>query len=160
MIYDRQITISVGASRATNWQAQTLTISELYDRLRLLTKSTETMAEYLALSKGQQDNLKDVGGYVAGTLHGPRRKAGAVTGRDVLTLDLDSIPAAARTTWCGGWRPWGAATASTPPASTARTPPPAGAAAAGPHLHRRRVRVLRPAHGRHDRHGAGRPLHL
>ena len=94
MIYDRQITISVGASRrATNWQAQTLTISELYDRLRLPAKSTETMAEYLALSKGQQDNLKDVGGYVAGTLHGPRRKAGAVTGRDVLTLDLDSIPA-------------------------------------------------------------------
>lgn len=94
MLYDRQITISVGASRrATNWQAQTLTISELYDRLRLPAKSTETMAEYLALSKGQQDNLKDVGGYVAGTLNGPRRKAGAVTGRDVLTLDLDSIPA-------------------------------------------------------------------
>lgn len=93
MIYDRQITISVGASRrATNWQAQTLTISELYDRLRLPAKSTETMAEYLALSKGQQDNLKDVGGYVAGTLNGPRRKAGAVTGRDVLTLDLDNIP--------------------------------------------------------------------
>ncbi len=94
MIYDRQITISVGTSRrATNWQAQTLTISELYDRLRLPAKSTETMAEYLALSKGQQDNLKDVGGYVAGTLNGPRRKAGAVTGRDVLTLDLDNIPA-------------------------------------------------------------------
>ena len=94
MLYDRQITISVGASRrATNWQAQTLTISELYDRLRLPAKSTETMAEYLALSKGQQDNLKDVGGYVAGALNGPRRKAGAVTGRDVLTLDLDSIPA-------------------------------------------------------------------
>lgn len=94
MLYDRQITISVGASRrATNWQAQTLTLSELYDRLRLPAKSTETMAEYLALSKGQQDNLKDVGGYVVGTLNGPRRKAGAVTGRDVLTLDLDSIPA-------------------------------------------------------------------
>ena len=37
--------------------------------------------------------MKDVGGYVAGALNGPRRKAGAVTGRDVLTLDLDSIPA-------------------------------------------------------------------
>ena len=89
MIYDRQITISVGASRrATNWQAQTLTISELYDRLRLPAKSTETMAEYLALSKGQQDDLKDVGGYVAGVLNGPRRKAGAVAGRDVLTTTV------------------------------------------------------------------------
>lgn len=94
MIYDRQITISVGASRrATNWQARTLTLSELYDRLRLPTKSTETMAEYLALSKGQQDDLKDVGGFIAGTLNGPRRKAGTVTGRDMLALDLDNIPA-------------------------------------------------------------------
>lgn len=94
MVNDRQITISVGASRrAVNWQPQTLLISELYERLRVPARSTETMAAYLALPKGRQDDLKDVGGFVAGTLNGPRRKAGAVTGRDVLTLDLDSIPA-------------------------------------------------------------------
>lgn len=94
MINDRKIMISVGASRkATHWQPQTLLISELYERLRVPVRSTETMAEYLALSKGQQDDLKDVGGYVAGTLNGPRRKAGAVAGRDVITLDLDNIPA-------------------------------------------------------------------
>ena len=74
MIYDRQITISVGASRrATNWQAQTLALSELYERLRLPARSTETMAEYLALPKGQQDDLKDVGGFVLGELRGARR---------------------------------------------------------------------------------------
>ena len=66
-------------------------ISELYERLRLPAKGKETMAEYLALSKSQQDDLKDVGGFVAGSLNGLRRKAGAVTGRDVLTLDLDNI---------------------------------------------------------------------
>lgn len=94
MTHDRQITISAGAGRrAVSWQPQTLLISELYERLRVPTRSTETMAAYLALSKGQQDELKDVGGFVAGSLNGPRRKAGAVTGRDVLTLDLDSIPA-------------------------------------------------------------------
>lgn len=93
MTNDRQITISVGASRrATVWQGRTLLISELYDKLRLPARSTETMAEYLALPKGQQDDLKDVGGFVAGALNGPRRKAGAVAGRDVLTLDLDNIP--------------------------------------------------------------------
>jgi putative DNA primase/helicase len=93
MINDRQITISVGSSRrATQWQRQTLSISELYDRLRTPARSTETTAAYLSLPKGQQDDLKDVGGFVAGTLHGFRRKAGAVTGRDVLTLDLDNIP--------------------------------------------------------------------
>ena len=94
MINDRQITISVGSSRrATQWQRQTLLISELYDRLRTPARSTETIAAYLSMPKGQQDDLKDVGGFVAGTLHGFRRKAGAVTGRDVLTLDLDSTPA-------------------------------------------------------------------
>ena len=94
LINDRQITISVGASRrATNWQPQVLTISELYERLRTPARGTETQAEYLSLPKGQQDDLKDVGGFVAGKLNGPRRKAGAVAGRDVVTLDLDSIPA-------------------------------------------------------------------
>lgn len=29
---------------------------------------------------------------MAGTLSGPRRKANNVTGRDVITLDLDNIP--------------------------------------------------------------------
>lgn len=90
---DRQITISVGAGRrAASWQPQTLSISEMYERLRTPARGTETQAEYFAMAKGQQDELKDVGGFVAGTLSGPRRKAGAVTGRDVLTLDLDSIP--------------------------------------------------------------------
>ncbi|MBM6680073.1 virulence-associated E family protein [Pseudoflavonifractor capillosus] len=94
MTNDRLITITVGASRrAIQWNPQTLLISELYEKLRLPARSTETMAQYLALSKGQQDDLKDVGGFVAGTLNGPRRKASAVTGRDVLTLDLDNIPA-------------------------------------------------------------------
>jgi predicted P-loop ATPase len=94
MTNDRQITISVGASRkATNWRPQTLRLSELYEKLRTPARGTETLNEYLALKKPQQDELKDVGGFVAGALTGPRRKAGAVTGRDVLTLDFDNIPA-------------------------------------------------------------------
>ena len=94
MTNDRQITISVGASRAsTDWQPQTLTISEFYDRLRTPARGTETLAQYFAMQKSQQDRLKDAGGFVAGTRNGTRRKANAVTGRDVITLDLDNIPA-------------------------------------------------------------------
>ena len=94
MTNDRQITISAGASRkALDWRPQTMLISELWDRLRTPVRSRETQAQYLAMTKGQQDELKDVGGFVGGTLAGARRKAGAVTGRDILTLDLDSIPA-------------------------------------------------------------------
>lgn len=93
MIHDRSITITVGRSRRdTNWTPQSTSISELWDRLRTPARGTETVAQYLALTKAQQDDRKDVGGYVAGTLSGPRRKAGAVTGRDILTLDLDNIP--------------------------------------------------------------------
>lgn len=102
MTNDRQITITVGASRnSIDWRPQVLYLSELWERLRVPQRSTETMAEYLAMTKGQQDNLKDVGGYVAGTLHGTRRKASAVTGRDVITLDLDNIPNGQTEAVCG-----------------------------------------------------------
>ena len=47
----------------------------------------------MQLSKSEQDNLKDVGGFVGGTLSHPRRKPSNVTGRDLITLDLDSLPA-------------------------------------------------------------------
>lgn len=94
MQYDRQLTISAAGSRhSTNWQPQVIYWSELVERLRTATRGTETLAQYLAMPKSQQDDLKDVGGFVAGALAGGRRKAGAVTGRDVITLDLDNIPA-------------------------------------------------------------------
>lgn len=93
MINDRKILISVGNHRrSVSWQAQTLLLSELYEKMRIPARSTETMQEYLNMKKSQQDDLKDVGGYVAGGLLGTRRKSSAVTGRDVLTLDLDNIP--------------------------------------------------------------------
>jgi predicted P-loop ATPase len=68
-------------------------LSEFWDRLRLPTRGKETLNEYLGMKKGQQDDLKDVGGYVCGTLNGTRRKANNVIGRDVITLDFDNIPA-------------------------------------------------------------------
>lgn len=91
---DRQLTISSAGSRhSTNWQPQMIYWSELVERLRTAVRGTETLAEYLAMPKSKQDDLKDVGGFVAGSLSGGRRKANAVTGRDVLTLDLDNVPA-------------------------------------------------------------------
>lgn len=94
MINDRMITISCGSSRwAKVWQENTLLVSELYTKLSTPDRSAETTEVYLAMPKRQQDDLKDVGGFVGGTLNGPRRKASAVRGRDIVTLDLDSIPA-------------------------------------------------------------------
>ncbi len=91
---DRIISISHGNNRrSTNWQPQTLLLSELWEKLRIPTRGTETLADYMSMKKAQQDDLKDVGGYVCGTLNSPRRKSNNVTGRDVITLDLDNIPA-------------------------------------------------------------------
>ena len=93
LLHDRRVTISVGNSRrAVNWQQQETTIGELWDRLKSPMRGTETIAQYLAYPKAQQDDLKDVGGFVAGSLYGIRRKASAVTGRDIVTLDFDTIP--------------------------------------------------------------------
>ena len=92
MINDRQITITVGNSRrAMNWQPQTLMLSEFYEKLRIPARSTETLQEYLSFKKAEQDELKDIGGFVAGSLEGFRRKADSIKGRDLITLDLDNI---------------------------------------------------------------------
>ncbi len=94
MQYDRPITISSGASRkAIAWHTQTLLVSELWDKLRIPARGAESLAEYLSMNKNQQAELKDIGGFVGGALNGQRRKANNVTGRDVITLDLDNIPA-------------------------------------------------------------------
>ncbi|NCC06734.1 MAG: virulence-associated protein E [Clostridia bacterium] len=90
---DRQITISTGNSRRDlTWKQTIMTVSDLYDRLRVPNRGNETYNEYLAMKKSEQDTLKDVGGFVGGALNGMRRKANSVIGRDIVTLDFDNIP--------------------------------------------------------------------
>ena len=92
--YTRDITISVGNSRRDmHWRGQTLSIGEMWERLRTPVRGVETVEQYFKLKKAQQDDLKDVGGFVGGGLNGGRRKAAAVTGRDLITLDFDTVPA-------------------------------------------------------------------
>lgn len=94
MQFDRKVTVTVGASRkATAWKPETLLLSEFWGRLSNVHRSTETLAEYKEMPKPRQDELKDVGGFVAGTFRREKRKACDVTGRDIVTLDLDNIPA-------------------------------------------------------------------
>lgn len=94
MYHDRKITITSGSSRkSVVWKPQTMLWSEFCERLRTPVRSTETLAAYLALPKAKQDEMKDVGGFVGGTFFGTQRKADKVTGRDLVTLDLDNIPA-------------------------------------------------------------------
>lgn len=91
---DRLIKISTaGTRKAITWPISELLWSKFIKKLEIPVRSTESLAEYLKLKKSKQDELKDVGGFVGGTFEGNRRKANLVSGRDILTLDLDNIPA-------------------------------------------------------------------
>lgn len=94
MIYNKEIKISqAGTRKATTWQEQSLLWTEFANKLKTPSRSSETMAEYLAMDRKDQDELKDVGGFVGGTLKDNRRKSGNVIERSIITLDLDNIPA-------------------------------------------------------------------
>ncbi|MCI6173557.1 MAG: virulence-associated E family protein [Clostridiales bacterium] len=94
MEHNKKLALSTGTSRkATVWQRTELLWSEFVQRLRTPIRGAESLQDYRNLPKAQQDDKKDVGGFVGGTLAGNRRKASDVTGRDLITLDLDSIPA-------------------------------------------------------------------
>lgn len=94
MQYNRKLQISTaGTRKATHWPKSEIMWSEFAEKLKTPVRGTETLEQYLALPKSQQDELKDVGGFVGGTFAGDRRKAANVTGRDLITLDLDNIPA-------------------------------------------------------------------
>ena len=78
LINDRKITIcAAGSRRAASWPTQETCISDLWERLRQPTRGTETMAEYLRLKKTQQDDLKDVGGFVGGKVKNGKRQSGS-----------------------------------------------------------------------------------
>lgn len=91
---NRKLQISTAGSRkSTNWPRCEIMWSEFTEKLKTPIRGTETLEQYLALPKARQDELKDVGGFVGGTFTGDRRKPECAEGRDLLTLDLDNIPA-------------------------------------------------------------------
>lgn len=91
---NRKLQISTAGSRkSVSWPRSEILWSEFVEKLKNPVRGTETLEQYLAFPKSRQDELKDVGGFVGGTFKGDRRKACYVEGRDLLTLDMDHIPA-------------------------------------------------------------------
>ena len=82
--------ITTGRSRLeTEWKARSLSWEELTRKLTKVKRTSESMAEYKVMTKAQRGRVKDIGGFVGGTLAGTRRKATEVTGRSLVTLDID-----------------------------------------------------------------------
>lgn len=90
--YDGSVSLATGKNRTeTNWKNKNLMYSALVEKLSNTTRTPETHAEFMKLSKTERDKLKDVGGFVGGSLKNGRRKAENVANRTLLTLDLDYV---------------------------------------------------------------------
>lgn len=86
--YDRALDVALGNNRKTkHWKNKQLQWSALLDRLANTTRTPETLAEYKAMSRDKQSDVKDVGGFVGGYCDNGSRTA--VAFRSVLCLDAD-----------------------------------------------------------------------
>lgn len=65
VLNDKKLDIALGNSRKTKtWKNKPVLWSELLDRMAQPTRTSETLAEYRTMTKDQQSNIKDVGGFV------------------------------------------------------------------------------------------------
>lgn len=82
--------ISYGNSRfETKWKNSEISWEDFKRRVSSTIRTTETIEEYRRMTKAQQSNVKDKGGFVAGHLKGGRRKKNTVLCRSALALDMD-----------------------------------------------------------------------
>ena len=85
-----KLIIATGQSRMSkHWKNVEISWDDFIERLRTTTRTTETQGEYFNMTKTQQDNIKDVGGFVGGKLKNGSRKAENVDKRYIITLDAD-----------------------------------------------------------------------
>lgn len=85
---DKALDIALGNSRKTKtWKNRPMAWSELLDRLARETRTPETVAEYKAMGRNQQSEIKDVGGFVGGYCNNGSRSD--IRFRSILCLDAD-----------------------------------------------------------------------
>lgn len=88
--HDRDITYAYASSRlAKYWTNHNMLWSDFLAKLSQTVRTKESLIEYNKMSKSEQSDIKDVGGFVGGYLKEGRRQAGQVMNRSMLTLDLD-----------------------------------------------------------------------
>lgn len=86
--HDKALDVATGNSRkAKTWKNKPMTWAELLDRLAKETRTPETVAEYKAMNRTQQSEVKDVGGFVGGYCNNGNRSD--IRHRSILCLDAD-----------------------------------------------------------------------
>ena len=97
--HDKALDVAVGNSRKTKvWKNKTMQWSELLDRMEKETRTPETMAEYKAMNRERQSEVKDVGGFVGGYCNNGNRSD--ILHRSVLCLDADYATTGLWEDWC------------------------------------------------------------
>lgn len=95
---DKALDIALGNSRKTKtWKNRPMQWSEVLDRLAKETRTPETVAEYKAMSRNQQSEIKDVGGFVGGYCNNGSRSD--IRHRSMLCLDADFADADLWSDW-------------------------------------------------------------
>lgn len=88
--YDFTIDLATAHSRMSKkWHNRRWQWSELLQRCSETKRTDETAAEYARMTREEQSNVKDVGGFVGGYLSQGIRKNTNVMYRSVATLDID-----------------------------------------------------------------------
>ncbi|MBC2207429.1 hypothetical protein HCB08_11450 [Listeria booriae] len=90
MSADGKLTLAIGKSRKEKaWKNKETSWQKVLERISQTTRTPETFDEYLKMPKNEQARVKDIGGFVGGTLLKGRRKAENVKWRQLITLDAD-----------------------------------------------------------------------
>ena len=86
----RNFVISTGPSRSSRkFHNQEVSWEQLCTRLSTSVGTKETHAEYMRFSKDDQDNIKDIGGFIGGRLKTGQRLKANVLSRSLITFDID-----------------------------------------------------------------------
>lgn len=87
------LSIAVGRSRETKvWKNEEVSWPDLVTRFKETIRTPEKFKEYIAFSKEKQSQIKDQGGFVGGYLTAGKRSPSSVKFRQIITLDLDTLP--------------------------------------------------------------------
>lgn len=86
------ITIGIATGRSRKeiiWKNKKTTWAKFVNRISETHRTYEKYVEYINMSKDEQANIKDVGGFVGGFLKEGKRSNGYVLNRQLITLDID-----------------------------------------------------------------------
>ena len=88
----RELSFCFGNNRnSLTWRPGKMTFDELFDKVKTPLRTPETAAQYRKMTKSEKQEIKDKGGFMAGTLKGVRRKKDEVVSRSMITLDCDTL---------------------------------------------------------------------